>query len=216
MTGQSPEAVARIVYEAYETREVEPDDEAHVEHETGMILGLVAIARGKGRILRLIERGDQVTGAAAFDPTFPGAHLHLAKIHFRRREPIEARSHLRGEILLRPQDTQVLMELSNLLMDSGESRPAVACLKRLVQLDHHTGGQNLHLGGHDEQTGVAGTVGHALQIVAKVLRGAIDHRRRVRRQHAGLHRSAGGRQRGQRAAGQAVRRQAARLDHRRR
>ena len=27
------------------------------------------------------------------------------------------------------------MELSNLLMDGGETRPAVACLKRLVQLD---------------------------------------------------------------------------------
>lgn len=64
---------------SYETREVEPDDEAHVEHETGMILGLVAIARGKGRILRLIERGDQVTGAAAFDPTFPGAYPFRAK-----------------------------------------------------------------------------------------------------------------------------------------
>ncbi|MGB7160048.1 MAG: tetratricopeptide repeat protein [Tepidisphaeraceae bacterium] len=90
----------------------------------------------------LMQSGLEDEAAAAsfmkalrLDPTFPGAHLHLAKIHFRRREVIEARSHLRGEILLRPQDTAVLMELSNLLMDTGDSRPAVACLKRLVQLD---------------------------------------------------------------------------------
>ena len=63
----------------YPTRPIQPEDDAHAEHETGMIIGLLANARAKGRILLMIERGDQVTGAAAFDPTFPGAFPFRAK-----------------------------------------------------------------------------------------------------------------------------------------
>jgi GNAT superfamily N-acetyltransferase len=63
----------------YRTRPIEPDDDAHAEHETGMIIGLVANARARDRVLLMIERGDQVTGAAAFDPTFPGAFPFRAK-----------------------------------------------------------------------------------------------------------------------------------------
>lgn len=60
-------------------RPIEPDDDAHVEHETGMLLGLVADARSKGRVLRMIERRDQVVAAAVFDPTFPGAYPFRAR-----------------------------------------------------------------------------------------------------------------------------------------
>jgi tetratricopeptide (TPR) repeat protein len=69
------------------------------------------------------------------DPTFPGAHLHLARIHHRRRETIEARRHLRGELLLKPEDPSILLSLGNLLLDSGDPRLATATLKRLVQLE---------------------------------------------------------------------------------
>src|SRR5207249_4348421 len=72
--------------------------------------------------------------ALRLDPTFPGSHLHLAQIHHRRREAIEARRHLRGELLLKPDDPQVLLSLANLLMDTQESRLAAASLKRLVQI----------------------------------------------------------------------------------
>jgi GNAT superfamily N-acetyltransferase len=61
------------------TRVIAPEDDAHVEHETSILPGLVADARAKGRILLMIERGDQVTGAAVFDPTFPGAYPFRAK-----------------------------------------------------------------------------------------------------------------------------------------
>lgn len=60
-------------------RVIEPDDDAHAEHETGMYLGLVADARAKGRVLYMIERDDQVVAATVFDPTFPGAYPFRAK-----------------------------------------------------------------------------------------------------------------------------------------
>jgi tetratricopeptide (TPR) repeat protein len=40
-------------------------------------------------------------------------------------------------MLLRPVDPKTLMELSNLLVDVSESRQAVACLKRLVNIEPH-------------------------------------------------------------------------------
>lgn len=61
------------------TRPIEPDDDAQVERETGMPPGLVADARAKGRVLRMIERRAQVVAAAVFDPTFPGAYPFRAK-----------------------------------------------------------------------------------------------------------------------------------------
>ncbi len=68
------------------------------------------------------------------DPTYPGAHLRLGEIHARRREMSQARKHLRAEVLLRPQDAVLLMDLANLLGDIGQNRAAVACFKRLVQI----------------------------------------------------------------------------------
>lgn len=88
---------------------------------------------------------DAFRRALALDPTFPAAHLRLASIHHSRGERTLARKHLRAEMLLRPQDPQVLMDLSNLLIDTGLARAAIACLKRLVSLDadHADGWQNL-------------------------------------------------------------------------
>lgn len=61
-------------------RPIEPDDDAHVEHETGILPGLVAEVRAKGgRVLRMIEKNDQVVASAIFDPTFPGAYPFRAK-----------------------------------------------------------------------------------------------------------------------------------------
>src|SRR6185437_13069087 len=43
------------------------------------------------------------------------------------------------------QDPHILMDLANLLLDTGQNRAAVACLKRLVQIDQKSvrGWQNL-------------------------------------------------------------------------
>jgi tetratricopeptide (TPR) repeat protein len=46
----------------------------------------------------------------------------------------DARQHLRAELMLRPEEQQILMDLANLLIDVGEARAAVACLKRLTQI----------------------------------------------------------------------------------
>ncbi len=83
--------------------------------------------------------------ALQLDPTYPGAHLLLGELHCHRGEVHDARQHLRAELMLRPQDPQMLMDLANLLMDVDETRAAVACLKRLTQMqpDHAAGWQNL-------------------------------------------------------------------------
>jgi tetratricopeptide (TPR) repeat protein len=88
---------------------------------------------------------DAFRRSLALDPTFPGAHLRIAGIHHARGERTLARKHLRAEMLLRPQDAQILLELSNLLIDTGLARASIACLKRLVSLDpeHADGWQNL-------------------------------------------------------------------------
>jgi tetratricopeptide (TPR) repeat protein len=84
--------------------------------------------------------GHPEDAAAAFtrtlrlDPTYPGAHLHLGRIHLSRQERDKARRHLRNEHLLMPEDPRILLDLSNLLVDAGETRVAIACLKRLTQI----------------------------------------------------------------------------------
>jgi tetratricopeptide (TPR) repeat protein len=99
----------------------------------------------------LLHRGRDEQAIAALkrslqlDPTFPGAHLLLGELHHRRQELADARQHLRAELMLRPEEQQILMDLANLLIDVGEARAAVACLKRLTQLvpDYACAWQNL-------------------------------------------------------------------------
>ncbi len=100
-------------------------------------------------LMRLLspDRDEQAilafTKVLQLDPTYPGAHLRLGELYHRRRalgggvhgDAMLARKHLRAELVLRPQDPQVLLDLSNLLVDTGQTRAAVACLKRLVGLD---------------------------------------------------------------------------------
>jgi len=88
---------------------------------------------------------DSFRRVLSLDPTFPAAHLRLAALHHCRGERTLARKHLRAEMLLRPDDPAVLLELSNLLIDTGLSRAATACLKRLVTIDpdNADGWQNL-------------------------------------------------------------------------
>lgn len=66
------------------------------------------------------------------DPTFIGANLLLAQIAYQRQDLIRAKSYLRAELMLRPDSPQVLLDLSNMLLDVGETRLAVACLRRLI------------------------------------------------------------------------------------
>src|SRR5690606_31555600 len=79
------------------------------------------------------------------DPTYSGAHVLLAGIYLKRNDLHQARRHLRSEILLHPEEPRVLLELANLLLDTADPRAAVACLKRLVQLqpDNTAAWQNL-------------------------------------------------------------------------
>jgi tetratricopeptide (TPR) repeat protein len=79
------------------------------------------------------------------DPTYPGAHLLLAQVYQRQKRLPDARRHLRAELLLRPENPRILMDLANHLIDLGDTRPALACLKRLVQVDstNAQGWQNL-------------------------------------------------------------------------
>src|SRR6185312_10743980 len=99
----------------------------------------------------LARNGREAEAVGAFskvlqlDPTCPGAHLRLGELYYRRREMTLARKHLRAELLLRPQEPLVLMDLANLLLDTAQNRAAVACLKRLVQVDPQNlrGWQNL-------------------------------------------------------------------------
>jgi tetratricopeptide (TPR) repeat protein len=71
--------------------------------------------------------------------------MRLGEMYQRQRNRAEARKHLRAELLLRPEDPQMLLDLSNLLMDNGQSRAAIACLKRMITLDPQSvsGWQNL-------------------------------------------------------------------------
>lgn len=85
------------------------------------------------------ERDEQAvlafTKVLQLDPTYPAAHLKLGELHHRRHEGEQARKHLRAELVMRPQDPHVLLDLSNLLVDTNQPRAAVACLKRLVQIE---------------------------------------------------------------------------------
>ncbi len=69
----------------------------------------------------------------------------MGELFQRQRNRAEARKHLRAELLLRPSDPRTLLDLSNLLMDNGQSRAAIACLKRMITLDpaNVSGHQNL-------------------------------------------------------------------------
>ena len=69
----------------------------------------------------------------------------MGEAHFRCKQLPEACQHLRAELLLRPDEPQMLMDLANLLIDVGEARAAIACLKRLTQIcpEHGTAWQNL-------------------------------------------------------------------------
>jgi tetratricopeptide (TPR) repeat protein len=67
------------------------------------------------------------------DPTYPGANLNLGRIYHQRHEGDKARRYLRNEHMLMPSEPQVLMELSNLLLDTGETAIALNCLKRLTE-----------------------------------------------------------------------------------
>jgi predicted Zn-dependent protease len=61
--------------------------------------------------------------------------MGLGRISFRRGDLGAARNRFRAELQLRPDQPKLLLELANLLMDTGESRAALACLKWLVAMN---------------------------------------------------------------------------------
>jgi tetratricopeptide (TPR) repeat protein len=104
--------------------EMSPDDPAaHYCH-----------GRWLARRAGTVQAETALRHALELDPTFPGAHLELARIHLRQHRLDDARQHVRAELLLRPQDPSILLDLSNLLVDIDDLRAAIACLKRLVQV----------------------------------------------------------------------------------
>jgi tetratricopeptide (TPR) repeat protein len=102
-----------------------------------------------GNWLMKCERDDEAIvdfkKVLKLDPTYPGAHLRLAQLFHRKGSASHARRHLRGEVMLHPEDPHILMDLASLLLDNGDSRAAMACLKRLVKLqpDNNAAWQNL-------------------------------------------------------------------------
>lgn len=114
----------------------------------------------------LLETGHPDEAINAFlkvlqlDPTYPGAHLHLGRIYHERHDAEKARRHLRNEHLLVPEDPQMMLDLSNLLLDCGETSTAVVCLKRLTEKepDNANAWQNLavaHFHGDRYDDGIA-------------------------------------------------------------
>jgi tetratricopeptide (TPR) repeat protein len=99
----------------------------------------------------LLRNGNNAQAALAFrkvltqDPTFGGAHHCLGRLCLQRRDINAARAHFHAESMLRPQDPRLLLELAGSLMDIDDTRTAIACLKRLTQLqpDNIEAWQNL-------------------------------------------------------------------------
>jgi Flp pilus assembly protein TadD len=99
----------------------------------------------------LLRNGSQSHAALAFrkvlslDPTFAGAHHCLGRMCLARRDIDAARAHFHAESMLRPVDPRLLLELAGSLLDIDDTRTAIACLKRLTQLqpDNVDAWQNL-------------------------------------------------------------------------
>jgi tetratricopeptide (TPR) repeat protein len=90
---------------------------------------------------RWLARGRQYEDARValdrslrLDPTLCGTHLELARLAWRKGDRAGTRFHLRSEHLLHCEDAHLLLGLANLWMDCGEDRTAIACLKRLIEL----------------------------------------------------------------------------------
>ena len=94
---------------------------------------------------RLEEAELAFTKTLQLDPTYSAAHLRLAEVYHRLHKRDLARKHLKCELMLRPSEPQTILDMSNLLMDFGHSRAAIAALKRLLASDpRHVGAlQNL-------------------------------------------------------------------------
>jgi ribosomal protein S18 acetylase RimI-like enzyme len=63
------------------TRTIEPADDARVEPAMKLMSGQLAEARGRGRVLLVLENEDgSIEGATVLDPSFPGAYpFRMAK-----------------------------------------------------------------------------------------------------------------------------------------
>jgi tetratricopeptide (TPR) repeat protein len=102
-----------------------------------------------GRWLRRLGRYDDSIASfkrvLTLDTRFPSAHLRLAEVYRLQNNLRQARKHLRRELLLRPEDAGLLLELGNLLLDCDDNRSAAACFKRFTQVDpqNRRGWQNL-------------------------------------------------------------------------
>lgn len=83
---------------------------------------------------KIDEAAVALRRAAELDPTLPRVHLMLARVAVREEDVTSVRRQCRAEMLLRPEDTQTLLELASLLMDIGEFDNAAACLKRAVAI----------------------------------------------------------------------------------
>ena len=83
---------------------------------------------------RFDEAGVALRRAAELDPTLPRVHLMLAKVAVREEDFAAVRRQCRAEMLLRPEDSETLLELAGMMMDIGDIDNAAACLKRAVAI----------------------------------------------------------------------------------
>ncbi len=63
---------------------------------------------------------------------YPGVQMRLGEIAARQGKLAEARRFLRNELRLQPRQPQLLLDLANIMLDCGQRRLAVICLRRLT------------------------------------------------------------------------------------
>ncbi|HEY1685874.1 MAG TPA: tetratricopeptide repeat protein [Tepidisphaeraceae bacterium] len=103
----------------------------------------------QGRLLTRLGCYEEAVNAfdrvLALDSRFPSAHLRLAETYRLQNNIEKVRWHLRRELLLRPDDPSLLLELGNMLLDCRDQRSAIACFKLLTQVDpeNSRGWQNM-------------------------------------------------------------------------
>jgi tetratricopeptide (TPR) repeat protein len=105
-----------------------------IELAPGQAAGHYRHGRWLARRGKPAEARIALNQALQLDPSLGGVHLELARLAFRRGDRPAARKHLRAEHLLRHDDPITLLGLANLWMDCGQDQTAIACLKRLLQL----------------------------------------------------------------------------------
>jgi tetratricopeptide (TPR) repeat protein len=94
---------------------------------------------------RFEEAADQCRKALAIDPSFPTAHLALARVLLSQGNP-QAEQELSAAIREGPADAEALYDVGVALLQLGRASEAVVYLERSTQLDHDLWASYFQLG----------------------------------------------------------------------